>query len=112
MLRSVKSHQRKTRILGFRIEGSTGTPSIEGLDAARITVVDTNVGIYTITFSEPFAEAPHVVASVEGADKVATVGTITASGCVIKVNDVDETAALSDDDVQVIVFGKDVVDNY
>jgi len=112
MRRSVQSSQRKTRMIAFRIEGSTGTPSIEGLDANLVTVADTAPGTYTITLSEPFAEAPHVVASVEGADKVATVGSITASTFVVKVNDVDETPALSDDDVQVIVIGHDVADNY
>jgi hypothetical protein len=112
MERSIKSKQRKVRMLAFRIEGSTGTPSIEGLDNKGITVADTAVGTYTITFSDAFAEAPHVVATVEGADKVATVGSITASGCVVKVNDVDETPALSDDDVQVIVIGHDITDNY
>lgn len=112
MKRSVKSSQRQTRMVAFRIEGSTGTPSIEGLDANKVSVEDTAVGTYTITLSEPFSAAPHVVASVEGADKVATVGSITTSTFVVKVNDVDETAALSDDDVQVIVIGSDVTDRY
>ena len=112
MKRSLKAYQRQPVLLGFRIEGSTGTPSLEGPDDLKFSVADTAVGTYTITFSDAFAEAPHVVATVEGADKVATVGSITASGCVVKVNDVDETPALSDDDVQVIVIGHDITDNY
>lgn len=112
MKRSVKSNQRQTRLLGFRIEGSTGTISIEGLDANSISVVDTGVGTYTITFNKPFAKAAHVVASCEAVDKCATVDTISATGCVIKVNDIDETAALSDGDVQVLVFGSDVESSY
>ena len=111
MKRSIKSNQRQVRIIAIRIEGSTGTPSIEGLDANLVSIVDTGVGHYTLTFSNAFAAAPHAVASCEAVDKVATV-TATASGCVVKVNDIDETAALSDGDVQLIVVGSDVTERY
>ena len=111
MLRSIKSPQRLTRLLAFRIEGSTGTPSLEGLDANQCTIADSGVGHYTVTFNTAFAEAPHAFANVESVDKAATV-TTTASTVVVKVNDIDETAALSDDDVQVLVYGHDTTENY
>ena len=111
MQRSVKSSQRKVRILAIRIEGSTGTPSIEGLDAKKFTIVDTGTGHYTLTLTEPFAEAPHAVGNAEAVDKAVTL-TTTASTVVVKVNDIDETAALSDGDVQLIVIGHDITDNY
>lgn len=113
MQRSIKSEQRQVRMLAFRIEGSTGTPSIEGLDKHRVTVTDTAAGTYTITLKKPFANAEyHVVANAEGADKAITVSITNSSTFVIKVNDIDETAALSDDDVQVMVMGSDVTDRY
>lgn len=111
MKRSIKSSQRSVRMLAFRIEGSTGTPSLEGLDAKQCTIADNGDGDYTVTFNTAFAEAPHAVASCEAEDKVATVVT-TTSTVVINVNDIDTTPALSDGDVQVIVIGHDVTDTY
>ena len=111
MQRSIKSSQRKVRMLAIRIEGSTGTPTIEGLDANKVTIVDTGTGHYTLTLTEPFAEACHAVGNAEAVDKVVTL-TTTASVIVVKVNDIDETAALSDGDVQLMILGHDIVDNY
>ena len=109
MRRSVKSSQRKPIIAGFRIEGSTGTPSLEGPDKLKFSVADTAVGTYTITIGSDisFSAADNyiVVATVEGADKSATVTKTSASVFVVKVNDIDETAALSDDDVSVLLYG-------
>ena len=114
MRRSVQSPQRKALLMGFRIEGSTGTPSIEGPDQKKFTVADTAAGTYTITMSEtPFADADSyiVIATVEGADKAATVTKTSASVFVVKVNDIDETAALSDDDVHVLVYGLETTEH-
>jgi len=111
MKRSIKSAQRAVRVLAIRIEGSTGTPSIEGLDANKVTIVDTGVGHYTLTLTEPFAEACHAVGNAEAVDKAVTV-VCTASTVVVKVNDIDETAALSDGDVQLVIIGHDIIDNY
>jgi hypothetical protein len=107
----IKSRQRKVRTLAFRIEGSTGTPSVEGLDKDQVSIADTGTGHYTVTFDNAFAQAPHAVANCEAVDKVATL-TTTTSTVIIKVNDVDETPALSDGDVQVFVIGHDVTDQY
>lgn len=111
MRRSTKSAQRQTRIIAFRIEGSTGTPTLEGLDAKQCSIVDTGTGHYTVTFTTAFAAAPHATANAEAVDKAVTL-TTTASTVIIKVNDIDETAALSDGDVQVIVIGSEVTDRY
>lgn len=109
MKRSVKSLQRKPVLLGFRIEGSTGTPSLEGPDDLKFSVADGGVGIYNITIGSdiafPNADSYIVLATVEGADKAATVTKTSATAFVVKVNDIDETPALSDDDVHVLVFG-------
>ena len=109
MKRSVKCNQRLPILAGFRIEGSTGTPSLEGPDKLKFSVADTAVGTYTITIGSdiafPSADSYIVIATVEGADKAATVTKTSASVFVVKVNDIDETPALSDDDVHVLVFG-------
>jgi hypothetical protein len=101
-------------MLALRIEGSTGTPSLEGPDRKRATIADTAVGTYTVTLNEAFADSDAyiVLATVEGADKAATVTKTSSSVFVVKVNDIDETAALSDDDVHVLVIGTDILDHY
>jgi hypothetical protein len=111
MKRSIESKQRKVRVLALRIEGSTGTPSVEGLDSLQVSIADTGTGHYTITFNEAFAAAPHAVGNAEAIDKAVTL-TTTASTVIVKVNDIDETAALSDGDVQLMVIGHDVTDKY
>ena len=111
MRRSIESAQRKVRMLALRIEGSTGTPTLEGLDALQCTIVDTGTGHYTITFVNVFAEAPHAVGNAEAVDKAVTL-TTTTSTVIVKVNDIDETAALSDGDVQLMIIGHDITDNY
>jgi len=108
---TTRSSQRKVRQIAFRIEGSTGTPTLEGLDKDQCTIVDSGTGHYTVTFKKAFAAAPHAVANCEAVDKVATL-TTTASTVIVKVNDVDTTPALSDGDVQVFVVGSDVTDRY
>ncbi len=109
MLRSIKSPQRLVRMLCLRIEGSTGTPTLEGMDSKQCTIVDTGTGHYTITFNTAFAAAPHATATAEAVDKVVTL-TTTTSTCIVKVNDIDETPALSDGDVQLIIIGTDTAD--
>jgi hypothetical protein len=113
MKRSIKSSQRGIRILALRIEGSTGTPSLEGPDQNQATIADTAVGTYTITLNDAFADtdAYIVLATVEGADKAATVTKTSSSVFVVKVNDIDETPALSDDDVSVLIIGSDLTDH-
>lgn len=110
MRRSVKSANRQVRMIALRIEGSTGTPTLEGLDKLNCTIVDTGTGHYTITFNTPFAAAPHATANAEAVDKAITL-TTTTSTCIVKVNDIDETAALSDGDVQLMIIGPDVDEN-
>ena len=111
MLRSIKSGQRKVRILALRIEGSTGTPSLEGLDARKCTITDSGTGHYTITFNDAFPSAPHAVGNCEAVDKSLSIQTTTTT-CVVKVSDIDETPALSDDDVQLLIIGSDVSDRF
>lgn len=106
MKRPVESQQRKMRLIALRIEGSTGTPSLEGPGKLECTIADTAAGTYTLTFDKAFKQVPIVVCTVEGADKCAT-AIPTKTSVVIKCNDIDETAALSDDDINVLIIGSD-----
>jgi len=100
------SKQRKLRVLTLRIEGSTGTPSLEGPSKLECTIADTGTGHYTITFDKAFTQAPIAVGNAEAVDKAVTI-TTTTSTVVVKVNDIDETPALSDGDVQLLIIGSD-----
>jgi len=106
MRRPVESNQRKMRLIALRIEGSTGTPTLEGPSKLECTIVDSGTGHYTVTFNKAFTQAPMVVGNCEAIDKAVTC-TATTTACVIKVNDIDEDAALSDGDVNLILVGSD-----
>ena len=103
---ALTSRQRKIRSLFLRIEGSTGTPTLEGPSKLECSIVDTGTGHYTITFDKAFTQAPIATGNAEAVDKAVTIVTTTTT-VVVKVNDIDEDAALSDGDVQLMIFGSD-----
>jgi hypothetical protein len=105
-LTALMSKQRKMRVLTLRIEGSTGTPSLEGPSKLEASITDNGVGHYTVTFDKAFTQAPICVANAEAVDKCVTLVPAAAS-VVVKVNDIDETPALSDGDVQLLIIGSD-----
>ncbi len=106
MKRPVQCVQRNMRMLCLRIEGSSGTPSLEGPSKLEATIADTAEGVYTITFIKAFAQAPMVVASSEDADAVVSCSS-TTTACIVTSKDLDETAAAKDSDIQVIICGSD-----
>ena len=65
MLRSIKSGQRKVRIISVKISGTSGSLSVSGLDEKKVSVNASD----ELIFNEVFAAAPDVHAS--------TVGTVT-----------------------------------
>jgi len=111
MLRSIKSGQRKMRVLSLRLEGSTGTLSAEGPDSNKVTVTDNGVGDYTVNLNQSFAAAPIAIASCESADLNANV--IPAVGSVrVIIRTIADSPAASEADVQLIVIGSDITDKY
>jgi hypothetical protein len=117
MRRSIQSAQRKVRMIAVRLEGSTGTLSVEGLDAKQVSITDNGVGDYTITFNEAFAEAPHVSMAAEATGIMLHASSITASAVRIICKLVDQDAtyaapAAAEADVQVIIVGHDITENY
>lgn len=87
---------------------------IDGLDKHQVTMTTTAVGTYSIALDEAFASADSVsvVGNVLEADKVVTIHSISASTIVIKVNDIDETAALSNGLFCLRIIGSDVTSKY
>ena len=106
MKRPVESQQRKMRMIFLRIEGSTGTPSLEGPSKLECSIADTSEGVYTITFDKAFKQAPIVIACSEDSDTVVSVSS-TTTACIISSVDLDETAAVSDSDIHVYICGSD-----
>lgn len=85
---------------------------LDGLDKFQASVKATAVGTYAITLDSAFAEAPVVVGNVAAADKAVTIDSVTTSVITVKVNDIDETAALSDGFFHIMILGSDVTDRY
>lgn len=82
MLRSIKSGQRKVRILSFELTAG----QVSGLDARKVSVVGGN-----IVFKDVFPSAP---------DMAVGVGTVTASGIT------------SPTDGKFLIIGSDTTERY
>lgn len=107
MLRDIKSPQRAMRMLSFRITG-TGTAAIAegGFDA---TLTDNGTGDYTLTFTNPFARLPTVVANVVTANCYVQIGTLAVGSVQLLVKDLDDDSA-KDAVFHCLVMGPDVAD--
>lgn len=108
MLRSIKSPQRLPRQLHFKVDG-TGTASIV-IGSRDAALTDNGTGDYTLTFSQPFARLPVVVASSITAGAVIQIASATVSACQIVVK--DTSGAALDADLMIIVQGFDAADEY
>jgi hypothetical protein len=108
MLRSIKSPQRLPRQLHFKVDG-TGTASIV-IGSRDAALADNGTGDYTLTFSQPFARLPVVVASSITAGAVIQIASATVSACQIVVKDTSGSAL--DADLMIIVQGFDAADEY
>lgn len=108
LLRQVKTPQRLVRMLRFAVLDTAGTPSLEigGTDG---TIADGGAGVYTITFTEPFAAVPQVFIQVKESDAQALVASCTASAVVINVFELDGVTA-EDASLDVLVIGSDAED--
>lgn len=89
MLRSIKSGQRKVRVLALKVASG----SLSGPDQRKASISGLDV-----TFNQSFAEAPVVIA--QSADGTVTISSVTASGF---------TAGEACD---VIVIGSDTAEKY
>lgn len=103
--RSVRSPQLGTRIMYFKVTG-TGTAAInQGSEDA--TLSDNNTGDYTLTWTEPFQQAPIVIAFTGTDVTTAWVKTApTTTAVTIETVGADQTTP-TDAIFYVIVIGSD-----
>lgn len=108
MLRSIQSTQRLPRQLHFKVDG-TGAASLL-IGSKDGSLADNGTGDYTITFEQPFARPPVVVASSLTSGAIIQIASASVSACQIVVT--DAAAAALDADLMVIVQGFDAADEY
>tara|TARA_R110000868_G_scaffold276891_1_gene536677 strand:- start:1465 stop:1794 length:330 start_codon:yes stop_codon:yes gene_type:complete len=107
MLRDVKSTQRLTRLLSFRVDG-TGTASIlEGSQQA--TLVDNGTGDYTLTFAVPFVRVPVCSGNAIGST-AAIINVAVVSISAVQIKAFDAAGAAVDVDFHLSVLGFDSAD--
>jgi hypothetical protein len=109
MLREVKTTQRLSRFLGFRVDG-TGTAAIQEGDKSGATLVDNGTGDYTLTFKHPFARIPVVTASVETADCIAQLKVVSKTVVQINLFDATDGTTAKDGIFHLLVLGFDSID--
>jgi hypothetical protein len=84
---------------------------IDGLDKQHVELKATAVGTYQLTLDQDAVlQDIVVVANSVAADKAVTIHSISGNVVTIKVNDIDETAALSDGFFHVLINGSEVAD--
>jgi len=83
---------------------------IDGLDKHQISIKATAVGTYALTLPSAYAlQDISVIANSVAVDKACTVS-VSGQVVTIKVNDIDETAALSDGYFHFLIVGSEVSD--
>lgn len=109
--REVRNMQRGPRVIAVEIDG-TGTAGLDIGSAREVTLTDSGTGDYLLTFTTPFARAPVVVATPQGAsgDVIATIGTKTASAVQILCWDGTDGTTAKDAEVEVMILGFDAAD--
>jgi len=110
MLRSIKSAQRQMRMMAF-IANAAGTV-LSGLDATKVSMTDTGVGVKTIELgSNGFAVADYVVmVTTATADTVAQVSITDKDTFVINTFDSTDGTTATDAICHVLIIGSDVSD--
>lgn len=66
----------------------------------------TAVGTYRVDFPEVYVLQPLIFANSLEADKAVSIDTIDEEYCIIKINDIDETANLSDGTFNILIVGQ------
>ena len=109
MLRSLKTNQRKERILSLEVDG-TGTAAIN-IGSKLATLVDNGTGDYSLTFTRAFARQP--IASATPLTDVTQCRIKAISTTVINIECTNADATTPTDcDFHLIVIGWDTADEY
>jgi hypothetical protein len=110
MERSIKSSQRKVRVVAVSISADGTT--VTGPDKDAVTVTDTGTGDKLITLNKPFVEAPVVSITSGTSAVVARKGTVSASAVQALTFAIADGTTAADGIVDVVIVGKDVSDSY
>jgi len=98
--------QPSPRVVPLIIEGADGTPEIT-MGSGHATVADTGTGIYTVTLTRAFARVPLIlltpIIANTGDELFAMLRSVAAGSFIIELS--DDTGALTDGDVHVMVLG-------
>ena len=106
--RVVKSTQVRTRIMGFRVDG-TGTASITA-GSGDATLTDNGTGDYTLTWNEAFQRAPVCVATCTTNATYPEIQTPTTTAVQILTVASGDGSTATDADFEMIVHGWDSSD--
>ena len=106
MRRSIKSAQRKAKIIGLKLDG-TGTAALGGMDSMQATLVDNGTGDYSITLDESFGSVPVVVATSITADTIIQVDALLAGSFDILCFVASDGVTAKDADVEIIILGEE-----
>lgn len=92
------------RLITFKVKG-TGTAAIQG-GARHATLTDNGTGDYTLTFTNPFGEAPVIVGTVIGST-AGKVDVVTTAVNAVNVKTYDTAGAATDFDFYLYALGRD-----
>jgi hypothetical protein len=108
--RATKVSDRLPRLIAGRVTYSAGTPSIV-LGTGDFTIADTGTGQLGVTFNNPFAREPIVIANQDLAGAVTV--NAAASVSAVQLNTFNNAAAATDaGELHFLVIGFDDVDEY
>jgi hypothetical protein len=111
MERSVKTKQRKVRMLSFTVSADGTT--VSGLDKNQVSVADTGTGVKTVTLHEAFAASDYQVQVTVGtADAIANVEISSASSFVVDTLDATDGTTAKNAITHILVIGSDIADRY
>ena len=112
MKRSIKSEQREVRQLHF-IANAAGT-ELSGIDALKVSMVDTGTGIKTITLDKPFGAADYTIQVTVGTADCIVDSVVITNASTFAITTVDATDGTTDKDAicHISVIGSDIAARY
>ena len=111
MERSIKTKQRKLRMLAFTVSADGTT--VTGPDQNQVSVADTGTGVKTVTLNDAFADSEYVVQVTVGtADAIANVEISSSSAFVVDTLDATDGTSAKDAITHITVIGSDITDKY
>lgn len=105
--KAIACSQRRTRVLSVHVKGTVAI-ALSGVCANNMSLVRNGTGDYTLTPLLPFKQVPQVLLTPFTAQRVLSIGTVTANSIQILSKDLTNTAA--DAIFDAIILGSDTPD--